>query len=565
LALFGLFSIVHGAEKSTIMLTDVTEETGITFHHTDGSSGRYYIVETVCAGLALFDYDCDGDVDIYFLNGGALKGTKFGMPPRNALYRNDGNWRFTDVTDESGLGDPGHALGVAIGDFDNEGHPDVYLTNFGPNVLFRNNGNGTFTNVTEHAGVADGDKVGAGANFLDMDQDGDLDLFVSSYVDFTYENHVPNTAGGYSSYSGPMAYEPTPDALYRNNGDGTFMDVSVGSGITAASGTGMGTVCADYDNDGDTDIFVANDVMQNFLWENDGRGHFQEVGLTAGVGYNMYGEEMGSMGIGCGDYDNDGLLDFYVTAYQQQYPSLYKNLGDGLFDDATFLSGAGAGTLQTVTWGNDFVDFDNDGDRDLLVALGHVQDNVRLWDKRSSYMAKNQLFMNTGKGRFVNVTDCSGDGLQVELSSRSAGFDDLDNDGDVDVVILNSRREPTILRNDSPNQGHWVQVRLCGARANRCGVGARVKVVAGDLILIDEVHSGRGYQSHYGTRLHFGLGDYRQVDRIEVSWIGGNVDIFTDIAAGQSVTLLEGKSKPQLQARRDQAHETCSFWGEIKK
>lgn len=537
------YSILNGAEKNRIILTDVTKKTGITFHHTDGSSGRYYIVETVCAGLALFDYDCDGDVDIYFLNGGVLKGTRFVTLPKNALYRNDGDWKFTDVTDESGLGDSGHALGVAIGDFDNDGLPDVYVTNFGPNVLFHNNGDGSFTDVTEHAGVVDGNKVGAGANFLDMDNDGDLDLFVSSYVDFTYENNVPNMAGGYPSYAGPMLYEPTPDTLYRNNGDGTFQDVSMKSGITANPGTGMGTVCADYDNDGDTDIFVANDLMQNFLWQNNGKGRFQEVGLMAGVGYNMYGEQMGSMGVGCGDYDNDGLLDFYVTAYQQQYPSLYKNIGGSLFEDVTFSSGAGAGARHTVTWGNDFVDFDNDGYRDLFVALGHLQDNVDLYDKRSSYLARNQLYMNTGKGRFINVSDRSGDGLQVKLSSRGAGFDDLDNDGDVDVVILNSRRLPTILRNDSIDQGHWLQVKLSGTKTNRYGVGARVKVIAGSLSLIDEVHSGRGYQSHYGTRLHFGLGNYQTVDRIEVSWIGGDTEVFTDIAADQFVTLTEGKGE----------------------
>jgi hypothetical protein len=307
----------------------------------------------------------------------------------------------------------------------------------------------------------------------------------------------------------------------------------------------MGPLRIDYDNDGDTDIHVANDMMQNFLWQNDGTGKFEEVGLLAGVGYDMNGDAMGSMGIGCGDFNNDGLLDFYVTAYQQQFPSLYKNLGDGMFEDVTFVAGAGAGTIHTVTWGNDFVDFDNDGDRDLFLALGHLQDNIELWDKRSSYLATNVLFMNTGDEKFVNVSDSAGDGMKVKLSSRAAGFDDLDNDGDVDVVVLNSRREPTVLRNDSPNQGHWLQVRLHGTKTNRDGVGARAKVVTGNLTLLDEVHSGRGYQSHYGTRLYFGLGDHEHIERIEVRWIGGGTDIFRDIAADQLVTLVEGEGVSQ--------------------
>jgi len=540
-----LCNLLSAQTKSTIVLTDVTAKSGITFRHTDGSSGRYYIVENVCAGLALFDYDNDGDVDIYFLSGGALKGTRFETPPRNALYRNEGNWRFTDVTEKSGAGDRGHALGVAVADYDNDGDQDVYVTNFGSNVLYRNNGDGTFTDVTKEAGVGNGHKVGAGANFLDADKDGDLDLFVSSYVDFTYENHVSSTVGGYPAPVGPRVYQPMPDALYRNNGDGTFTDVSQESGIGASRGYGMGTVCADYDNDGDTDIFVANDMMQNFLFQNDGTGKFQEVGLLAGIGYDMNGDAMGSMGVGCGDYNNDGLFDFYVTAYQQQFPSLYKNLDDGFFEDVTFLTGAGAGTIHTVTWGNDFGDFDNDGDRDLFLALGHLADNVERWDQRGSYLATNILYMNTGGDKFVNVSDRSGDGLKVKLSSRGVGLDDLDNDGDIDVVVSNSRREPTLLRNDSPSQGHWLQVRLRGTKSNRDGVGANVKVVAGDLTLIDEVHSGRGYQSHYGTRLYFGLGPRKRVDRVEVRWIGGGTDIFEDVAADRLVTLVEGKGKPK--------------------
>ncbi|UCG57760.1 MAG: CRTAC1 family protein [Phycisphaerales bacterium] len=540
LAYLCLFQAAHVC--AAIQFRDVTEQTGISFIHTDGSSGKRYIVETVSAGLALFDYDRDGDVDIYFLNGAPLKGTKVDVLPRNALYRNDGDWRFADVTNDAGVGDTGYGLGVAAGDYDNDGDLDLYLNNYGPNVLYRNDGDGTFSDVTKDSGVTDGDHLGAGACFLDIDKDGDLDLYVSHYVDFTYENHQTVRFNGYPAYVGPMNYRPTPDALYRNNGDGTFTDVSVESGVAAHKGPGMGMVCADYDNDGDTDIYVGNDVAANFIFENDGTGVFEEVGLMAGLAYDLSGNAQGTMGVECGDYNNDGLLDFHVTSYQRDLATLYRNMGDNIFEDVTQVTGAGDGTLPYVTWGNGLVDFDNDGNRDIFIACGHLHDNVELFDKVTSYHTKNVLVENTGDGRFVNVSDNGGDGMRVKLSSRGAGFDDLDNDGDIDVVVLNSRREPTILRNDSPSKGHWIQICLQGTKSNRDGVGARVNVVAGDLTLIDEVHSGRGYQSHYGMRLHFGLGDREKVDRIEVRWIGGGTDIFENISVDRVVVLTEGTS-----------------------
>ena len=533
----------HIQAKSTIKLTDVTKETQITFKHTDGSSGKNYIMETVSAGLALFDYDNDGDVDIYFLNGAPLKGTKFNVLPKNALYRNEGNWKFTDVTEQAGLGDTGYGLGVAVADYDNDKDLDVYLNNYGPNVLYRNNGNGTFTDVTKQAGVDNGFQVGAGTCFLDMDKDGDLDLYVANYLEFSYDIHVTKTTRGVPVYANPRYYPPLPDSLYRNNGDGTFTDVSKVSGINEHAGWGMGMVCGDYDNDDDTDIFIANDVAENFLFMNDGSGKFEEVALVTGSAYDVSGNSQGSMGVDCGDYDNDGRLDFYMTSFQGQLTSLYKNLGNGIFQEVNLITGAGSGTRPYVTWGNSFVDFDNDGDRDIFVAVGHLQDKIELFDDTSSYLVRNILLMNTGDGKFVNVSEESGDGMEVKLSSRGAGFDDLDNDGDVDVVILNSRREATILRNDSPSQGHWLQVLLRAVKTNRDGVGARVTVIADDLTLIDEVHSGRGYQSYYGTRLYFGLGKRNRVDRIEVRWIGGGIDVFKDIAVDKLLILTEGGSK----------------------
>jgi len=539
-----LLSIHAPSAHARFKLTDVTDKTGITFTHTDGSSGQRYIMETVCAGLALFDYDSDGDVDIYFLNGAPLKGTKSDTPPKNALYRNEGNWKFTDVTAPARVGDTGYGLGVAVGDYDNDGHPDIYLNNFGPNVLYHNNGDGTFTDVTQKAGVDNGSQVGAGACFLDMDADGDLDLYASNYLDFAYDKHVLTATKGFPVYANPRFYPPLPDTLYRNNGDGTFTDVSAESGVGAHAGWGMGIVSADYDNDGDTDVFIGNDVGENFLFQNDGTGKFEEIGLMTGTAYDLHGDEQGSMGTDCGDYDNDGLLDFFVTSYQEQLATLYRNLGDGIFEDVTLKTGAGVGTLPHVTWGNSFVDFDNDSHRDLFIACGHLQDNVEKYDGTSTYFEKNILLANDGKGKFVDVTNESGDGMNVVLSSRAAGFDDLDNDGDVDVVILNSRREPTLLRNDSPDKGHWLQVTLRGAKTNRDGVGAHVIVKAGNLTLLDEVHSGRGYQSHYGTRLHFGLGNHEKVDRLEVRWIGAPPDVFENIKPNQHLTLTEGTAKP---------------------
>ena len=524
--------------KCPIVLSDVTEQTGIDFIHTDGSSGQRYIVETVCCGLALLDYDGDGDMDIYFLNGATLKGSRSGISPTNRLYRNDGNWRFTDVTSEAGVGDPGYGLGVCAGDYDNDGDQDLYVSNFGENVLYRNNGNGTFRDVTAQARVENGNKLGAGACFLDADGDGDLDLYVSNYVTFNYENHKTTHMNGFPTYVGPLNYSPAPDSLYRNNGDGTFTDISESSRIAQHLGNGMGVICADYDDDGDTDIFVGNDGLANFLFENDGQGVFREVGLLTGLAFDYQGVGQGSMGVECGDVNNDGRFDFFVTTYHRQLSTLYLNIGDTLFDDVTRRTGAGTGTFAQVTWGTGLVDFDNDGDRDIFMACGHLLDNVDQFDDTTSYLAQNILLMNSD-GKFVDVSRECGDGLSTKLSSRGAAFDDLDNDGDVDVVILNSRREPTILRNDSPRTNHWLQVQLRGLKSNRGGIGARVKVTAGDLVLIDEVHSGRSYQSDFGKRLQFGLGTRDKIDHVEVHWIGGGREVFERIEADQMITLIE--------------------------
>jgi hypothetical protein len=536
----GCWPALAGAQ---ITLRDVTRETGITFRHTDGSSGRHYLIETMSAGVALFDYNRDGRVDVYFVNGAPLRGATAKTPPANALYRNDGDFKFTDVTRAAGVGDTGFGLGVAVGDYDNDGFPDLYVNNAGPNVLYRNQGDGTFADVTAKAGVAVGNHAGAGANFLDADGDGDLDLFVANYVAWSYESHVGRYYGAWMVYPGPKDYDRTPNVLFRNNGDGTFTDVSRTSGIASQLGAGMGTVALDWDNDGDTDIVVANDDWGNFLFQNDGTGRFTEIGLQAGVAYDINGAPQSSMGVACGDYNHDGWLDLHMTSYEGELATLYENAKGKFFDDVTRATGAGEGTLVDVTWGNGLVDFDNDGDRDIFIAGGHVNDNVEKYSDTARYAARNVVLMNLGNGKFTNQSDRCGDGLAVVKVSRGAAFDDLDNDGDVDAVVLNARDEPTILRNDAPKENHWLEVRLRGAKSNRDGVGAHVHVIAGDLRQMAEVHSGQGYQSHFGLRPHFGLGRQSRVDRIEVKWIGGGVDVLENVVADRLITITEGKGE----------------------
>jgi hypothetical protein len=530
--------------RNPITLTEVTRTTGIGFIHTDGSAGERYIAETVSAGLATFDYNGDGRIDIFFLNGTPLGKAPADPSATCRLYRNDGGWKFTDVTREAGLAVPCYALGVAVADYNNDGFPDLYLNNFGRNLLFRNRGDGTFEDATDRAGVADDPHLGAGACFFDMEGDGDVDLYVGHYVDFTLEKHHIVRFNGHPAYVGPLNYPTTTSRLFRNEGNGTFTDASAGSGIGAAKGAAMGTVAADFDNDGDTDLFVGNDEIGNFLFVNDGRGRFKQNGLLAGVAFDFNGQAHGTMGVECGDFDNDGRLDIYATSFQRELPMLFHNLGKGTFEDVTVPRSAGAGMQSLVTWGCGFVDFDNDGFRDLFVAAGHLQDNVELFDTSTTYLQQNRLLRNLGNGRFADVTQAAGDGLKPKLSSRGAAFDDLDNDGDVDVVVLNSRSGPTILRNDSPRTGRWLQVELRGVKSNRDAIGARVSVQAGDLKQIAEVHSGRGYQSHYGTRLHFGLGTRERVDRIDVRWMGGGTDVLQGLAADRLVRITEGNAEP---------------------
>ena len=540
-ALLALTVVATGHAQTTFR--DAGASCGITFQHTDGSSGRRYIMETIASGLGLIDYNNDGFLDIYFLNAAPLRGTPAASPPPiNALYRNNGDWTFTDVTKESRTGDPGYALGCAVADYDNDDDEDIYITNYGPNVLLRNNGDGTFTDVTEEAGLGD-PSFGAGCSFLDYDRDGLVDLYSDNYLIFKYEEFKPCFRTGVPTYCRPRHYAAVPDILYRNNGDGTFTDVSMESGIGEYEGYGMGMVCSDFDLDGWTDIYVGNDVQENYLFHNNRDGTFEEIGLLAGVAYDLNGDEQGSMGANAGDFDGDGLFDIIVTDYQNQLATLYRNLGNMEFQDVTLLTGAGAGTLPFVTWGCGFPDFDNDGVRELFIAAGHLQDTVEQFDQSSTYKQRNLIFKYQEDGTYVDITEQSGDAMQVVKSSRASVFGDLDNDGDIDIVILNPRDTPTIMINECNNGDHWILLKLVGTKANRSAVGALVFVTAGGKTQIDEVRSGRGYQSAEDLRLHFGLGKNAVIDRIEIRWPSDTVDVLTNVPADQILTVVEGSQK----------------------
>ncbi len=532
-------------DLTPITLTDATGPSRIAFRHTHGGSGRRYIVEAMSAGLATFDYDNDGLIDVYFVNGAPLPGARQDVAARNALYRNLGDFQFEDVTERAGVGDTRFGMAVAAADYDNDGRLDLYVNNFGPNVLYHNRPDGTFEDVTERAGVQPDNEnlVGAGTCFLDADADGDLDLYCANYMQFTFDRHMIGNRGGFPSSPSPGFYEPVPDCFFQNRGDGTFDDASQTSGIGRCAGRSMGMVSADYDGDGDTDIFVCNDLQPNFLFQNDGSGTFEEVACFAGVAFSGNGDVLSNMGVDVGDYDNDGRLDFFSTNYRGTLPVLFRNMGQGFFVDETVLANAGAGCLQHVNWGCGLVDLNNDGHRDLFVANGHSEDNIHLSDPTAAYRASPVVLMNTGKGRFIDVSRNAGDGLGREAAGRGTTFDDLDNDGDVDVIVLNSCDSPSILRNmlvESGCSNHWLQVRLRGTHSNRNGVGAQVRVLAGDLRQLDEVCSGRGYQSHRSSRLHFGLGHHDRVDRIEVRWIGGGVDILENVNVDQLLIITEG-------------------------
>jgi len=527
------------AKKDKVQFLDVTKAAKITFRHVDGRSGQKYYVEPSGAGAAFFDYDNDADLDIYFVNGATLPGSQAKKTTRNVLYRNNLDGTFTDVTQKSGAGDTSYGMGCCVGDYDNDGWVDLYVTNFGPNVLYHNNGDGTFSDVTKKAGVGD-EKWGAGCAFADYDRDGHIDLFVANYVDFRFENNPTASLKGIRMYSGPESFNGLPDVLYKNNGDGTFTDVTDSAGLFTSEGKGLGVVWGDYDNDGYADLFVANDRTPNFLYHNNGDGTFMDVALFAGVAYSEDGVAFNGMGANFGDYDNDGYLDIVVTNFQDQTSNLHRNTKDGFFSDVTSTCGLGKWTLPSLTWGVDFIDCDNDGYQDIFAVNGHIDENIDKVDPIGVYAQQNQLFRNNRDGTFTDVSKTAGAGLSVKMVSRGAAFGDYDNDGDVDVLVTNLNQPPTLLKNEGGNKNHWLTIKTVGTKSNRDGIGVRIKLVAGGKMQIREVKSGSSYMCQSDMRVHFGLGKVKTVEEVRIQWPSGFVEKVEKIKADQFLIFTEG-------------------------
>ena len=529
------FAQTVSSRNQDVRFTDITTELGIEFQHVNGESGRKYFIEPIGSGVALFDFDNDGDLDLYFVNGSDLPGGTSSIPPTNRFYRND-DGTFTDITDVASVGDTGYGLGCCVGDYNNDGFTDLYVTNYGPNVLYRNNGDGTFTDVADTAGV-DADQFSSGCAFVDVDADGYLDLYVVNYVQFDPDTNLECARLGIPTYCTPEALPGAADVFYRNNGDGTFTDVSGSIGIGTANGKGLGVVCGDMDNDGDVDIFVANDTTPNFLYRNERKGNeMTEDALFAGVALSEEGRAYSGMGANLGDFDNDGHLDIVITNFQDQTNSLYHNAQSGFFTEMSFAKGIGERSLPYLAWGVDFIDVNNDGWLDLFIANGHLDDNIAEIDPIGIYAQPNQLFLNDRGIRFSEDPDAT---IAQQKVSRGAAFGDMDNDGDVDIVISNLKDAPTVLRNDSGNASRWLTVKLIGTDCNRDAIGTRVTVVSGELTQMREVKSGSGYLSQNDLRLHFGLADATRVDTLTVRWLCGRVQTLQNVETNQVLVILE--------------------------
>jgi len=540
----------------------VSEEVGLKFHHFTGATGEYYAPEIVGAGVALFDYDNDGDLDAYLVQGTILSPAKTlrdalfpppaGWKAGNRLFKNllveKGKLEFVDVTEQAGVGHGGFGMGVAVGDYDNDGYQDLYVTNFGPNLLYHNSGNGTFQEVTREANVDD-PRWSSGAAWVDYDRDGHLDLFVANYVDFTTKgNKRYYAANGEPDYGDP-AYSPVPSRLFRNLGNGKFSDVTEEAGIGAAFGSGLGVICGDFNNDGWPDIYVANDSQANILWLNQGDGTFKDVALLAGAAYNAEGLPQAGMGVAGGDFDGDGDEDIVVTNLNNQGCVLYRNDGSGYFYDATAEVGLLQATQAFTGWGVGWLDYDNDGDLDLFIANGAVYLLEALRGKSPyPYNQINQLFHNEGHGqRFREMTGTAGPAFQLSEVSRGAAFGDLDNDGDVDLVVVNNNGPARLLLNQSNSllRRHWLEVRLETSKVNRFGIGARVELQQGERKLVRRVGTEGSYASARDVRVHFGLGENPQVDAVTVQWPDGSREVWEKVQADKIVTLRQGTRRRQ--------------------
>ena len=556
---------------TTVHLSDVTATAGITFQHTV-SPEKKYLIESMPGGVLLLDYDGDGWLDIYFTNSPSVDMAVQGQKAKSALYRNNHDGTFTDVTEKAGVGCPCWAMGGAVGDYNNDGWPDMLITCEEGMVLYRNNGDGTFTDVTRQAHLTD-PRWSTGAAFGDYDGDGFVDLMVSRYVEFDLK-HLPQFGVGATCrfrgipvQCGPRGMKGLGDSLYHNNGDGTFTDVAKEAGVEDASGYyGLGVVWSDFNDDGRPDLFVADDSTPNYLYRNDGKGHFSDVSYISGTAVSSDGGEMAGMGIAICDFNHTGRFSIQVTNFEDQSNSLYRNDGNMAFTDVAYAAGIGQITIPYLGWGTGCVDFDNDGWPDLFVVNGHVYPQVDSLTAGAKYRQRKLVFLNQRNGTFANISNSVGPAVTIPQPSRGAAFGDLDNDGRIDVVVENIDGLPMVLHNESAGSAHWITFQLVGTRSNRLALGAKVRVVAGSLSQIDEVRSGGSYLSQNDLRLHFGLGAADRVDRVEVRWPSGSTQTLQNLGSDRFYIVKEGEgivTHDRDKVRTDDANASPTVSGQI--
>jgi hypothetical protein len=526
-----------------VRFTDVREAAGITFQHDNTFSKDKNYIETLGSGLGWIDYDQDGRLDLYIVQSAETEWYKPPHPLRSALYHNNGDGTFTDVTEKAGVGAAGlYAQGVAVGDFDNDGYPDLYVTGYGRAILYHNNGNGTFTDVTAKAGAGDDGQWSTSAGWFDYDKDGYLDLLVCNYIDWTPKNNLycGERRPGYRAYCHPDIYRGQRLKLYHNNRDGTFSDVSQKSGIGVPEVKGMGVVLADLNNDGWPDVFVANDTWPNTLFLNKKDGTFEDVSFISGVAASEDGKYEAGMGTDAADVDGDGWFDIYVTHLDFEFNRLYRNNHDGTFDDATFASGMANKAILMSGVSAKFLDYDNDGWVDVVQANGAMLDNISLFHSEVTFAEPLLMFRNLGKGKFEKVSEQLGPDFLKPIVGRGLAVADYDNDGDADLAISVSGSYPKLLRNDGGNANNWLEIMLVGTKSNRDGVGAALKLVSEGFTQYGQRKGGMSYMSASDPRVHFGLGRRVSIDSLEIIWPSGKVDELTHVPINQIITVKEG-------------------------
>ena len=535
--------------STPVQFTDVTKASGINFIHFKGSLETSTILEEAGPGVCAGDYDGDGYIDIYFVNGRDLHNR--GIEVRNALYHNNGNGTFTDVTEKAGVPGNAYGLGCVWGDYDNDGHPDLYVTQYGKNILYHNNGDGTFTNVTDKAGVGGmdfGTIFHTGATFFDYDKDGKLDLYVGGYANFTPASKQYCTTEINARTSCPPAvYGGTPAVLYHNNGDGTFTNVTKAAKIYQPNGINLAVEAADYDNDGWPDLFVSNDGIDAYLYHNNHDGTFTNVALETGVALTGNGSTMAAMCISLGDYDNDGFLDLYISDFQGAGDHLWHSAGKGLFDEVSDEAGITVPTKKVLSFGGGFLDYDNDGWLDLFIANGHVYPEIDRTSNDVRYKEINSLFHNEHNKKFAEVSAVSGTGFTTPYVGRGVAFADFDNDGAVELAVGNDGDAPLLLHNGGGTGNHFVNFKLVGTKSNRDAMGTRLRLRAGGVSQIREIAGGGSYLSQSDLRANFGLGHRKSAEELEVSWPSGQHQVFRNITGDKFYLIVEGTNQLQRQ------------------